>query len=110
MLKSCEQLSSYLQGQHGVAVAVRAKHVLLHPGLLPQRSSGARELGRSDDVAGEGLLQGRGVSDGAGNAHAAASAVVPAPRHAPAAAPAVPLVAPPRGRFHHGLSRQQARG
>lgn len=98
------QKLSYLQGQQGVAVAVCAEDVLFYPGFRPQRPSGTWELGRGDDVAGEGLLQGRGVADRPGYTHPTASAVVPAPGHPPGT-PAVALVAAPGRRFHHGLRR-----
>lgn len=95
---------SYLQGQQRVAVAVRAEDVLFDPGLGPQRAPGTWELGWSDDVAGEGLLQGRGVANRPRHTHPTASTVVPAPGHPPGT-PAIALVAAPGRRFHHGLWR-----
>lgn len=99
-------LNTYLQGQQGVAVAVCAKHVLLYPGLRPQWSARAWELGRSDDIAWEGLLQGWDVTDWARYTHAAPSAVVPAPGHPPGA-PAIALVTTPGRWFHHGLCKHK---
>lgn len=96
--------NTHLEGYQGVAVGVCAEHVLFDPRLGPQRSGGAWELGRSDDVTREGLLVRREVTDRAGHSHATPSAVVPAPGHPPRA-PAVPLVTAPRRGLHHRLQR-----